>query len=410
MPTSIEWTRGEDGTPGETWNPLRGCRRISPGCEHCYAERQAARPILSGPGLPYEGLVQFGRQGPRWTGATAGPDQLDVPLRWKKPRKVFPCSMSDLFFEGFSFERIAAVFGIMAATPQHTYQVLTKRIERARRFVEWAERAGADVAGPVDLCTIMARNHGSDLSDPQATRWPLPNVWIGTSIEDQQRADERLPHLHAVPAAVHFVSYEPALGPVDFRPWLKDCTSCRRRTIDWIIIGDSGEPGVDRPVRHGPEPRHVDGARFDGDSRLDGDDRAGPRLDVRHQQVECVGGRLERVDASRSGDSGEHGEAADAPTQVEHGGTGRDVPPVAGVVPVTPYLADHLDVVGIDPGGELDLGPVRGEVNQRGGRHGHRRCLSAMDRLDSSVPQLWDHMCSSNVHGPTSSPARALAR
>lgn len=78
MSTSIEWT-------DETWNPLRGCRRISPGCEHCYAERQAARPILSGPGLPYAGLVQFGRQGPRWTGATAGPDQLDVPLRWKKP-------------------------------------------------------------------------------------------------------------------------------------------------------------------------------------------------------------------------------------------------------------------------------------------------------------------------------------
>lgn len=280
MSTSIEWT-------DETWNPLRGCRRISPGCEHCYAERQAARPILSGPGLPYAGLVQFGRQGPRWTGATAGPDQLDVPLRWKKPRKVFPCSMSDLFFEGFSFERIAAVFGIMAATPQHTYQVLTKRIERARRFVEWAERAGADVAGPVDLCTIMARNHGSDLSDPQATRWPLPNVWIGTSIEDQQRADERLPHLLEIPAAVRFVSYEPALEAVNFGPWLsprkaREATQRQievvrlmkeaihtaddaadllemlpektraalqaglalRRGIDWIIVGGESGPGA----------------------------------------------------------------------------------------------------------------------------------------------------------------------
>lgn len=263
MSTSIEWT-------DETWNPLRGCRRISPGCEHCYAERQAARPILSGPGLPYAGLVQFGRQGPRWTGATAGPDQLDVPLRWKKPRKVFPCSMSDLFFEGFSFERIAAVFGIMAATPQHTYQVLTKRIERARRFVEWAERAGDHVAGPVDLFTIMARNHGSELSDPQPTRWPLPNVWIGTSVEDQQRADERLPHLLQIPAAVRFVSYEPALGPVDFRPWLRPvaCSQCGSPTraecakqhpgtlrtvrvgdipdtgIVWIIVGGESGPGA----------------------------------------------------------------------------------------------------------------------------------------------------------------------
>lgn len=246
MATSIEWT-------DETWNPLRGCRRISPGCENCYAERQAARPILSGPGLPYEGLVTIGKQGPRWTGATAGPDLLDLPLRWKKPRKVFPCSMSDLFFKGHSDEQIAVVFGVMAATPQHTYQVLTKRPERA---AAWLNGRGRELAAEALRALAMAGKLGMAWVRgplPMLSTWPLPNVWIGTSVEDQQRADERLPHLHAVPAAVRFVSYEPALGAVDFRPWLKDCTSCRRRTIDWIIVGGESGPGA--------RPFHLEWAR-----------------------------------------------------------------------------------------------------------------------------------------------------
>lgn len=120
---AIEWT-------DETWNPLRGCRRISPGCENCYAEVQAARINRMMDNSPYRDLVQLGKQGPRWTGAARGPDGLREPTRWRKPRKVFVCSMSDLFYEGHPFGYIAAVFGVMAATQRHTYQVLTKRPER----------------------------------------------------------------------------------------------------------------------------------------------------------------------------------------------------------------------------------------------------------------------------------------
>ena len=150
MTTKIEWTH-RPGTTGVTWNPTRGCRRVSPGCGTgtaggCYAERQAAR--FSGPGQPYEGLVEIGKHGPRWTGrGRVVADKLAEPLRWRKPRTVFVDSMSDLFFEGFAFEQIAAVFGVMAATPQHAYLVLTKRPERARAFFEWATARCADHRG-----------------------------------------------------------------------------------------------------------------------------------------------------------------------------------------------------------------------------------------------------------------------
>lgn len=238
----IEWT-------DETWNPLRGCRRISPGCEHCYAERQAARPILSGPGKPYEGLVQIGKQGPRWTGATAGPDRLDEPLRWRKPRMIFPCSMSDLFYEGHTDEQIAAVFGVMAACPQHTFQVLTKRAERMER---WFREFMGDEKW----------KRSSWLADPRRPEhaaevrlalecWPLPNVWLGVSVEDQQRAQERLPHLLRVPAAVRWVSAEPLLEEVDLLPWLKSAYESTR--VTWAVVG--GESG------HGARPFDLAWAR-----------------------------------------------------------------------------------------------------------------------------------------------------
>ena len=127
--TGISWTDA-------TWSPTRGCRRISAGCENCYAERQAMR--MSGTGGAYEGLVKLTSGGPRWTGdGRLVPSMLDQPLRWTKPRRIFVDSMSDLFYEAFSFEDIAAVFGVMAACPQHVFQVLTKRPERARAWFEW---------------------------------------------------------------------------------------------------------------------------------------------------------------------------------------------------------------------------------------------------------------------------------
>ena len=134
--TSIAWT-------DETWNPLRGCSRISEGCRHCYAETMAAR--FSGPGQPYEGTIRNGR----WSGnVRIVPEKLGDPLRWTRPRMVFVNSMSDLFHDNVPNEFIAAVFGVIAAAPRHTFQVLTKRPARMLEWFEWQrEQAWPDPAG-----------------------------------------------------------------------------------------------------------------------------------------------------------------------------------------------------------------------------------------------------------------------
>ena len=212
--TEIQWT-------DETWNPLRGCSKVSAGCRECYAEKVAAR--FSGPALPYEGTITAGR----WNGTIRlVPEKLDQPLRWTKPRMVFVNSMSDLFHEEVSNEYIAAVFGVMAASEPHTFQVLTKRPARMLAWFEWlAERSaawkgtngldngpvhflmhGAWKWGPVDGIPAMQRFH---------VPWPLPNVWLGVSAENQETADERIPLLLQCPAAVRWVSAEPLLGAVD---------------------------------------------------------------------------------------------------------------------------------------------------------------------------------------------------
>jgi len=255
--SSIEWTN-------KTWNPTRGCRRISPGCEHCYAETMAAR--FCGAGRPFEGLIQLGKQGPRWNGeGRFVPDKLDEPLHWRKPARVFVNSMSDLFFEEFSDEEIAAVFGVMAACPQHTFQVLTKRPERA---LEWFRWAASHQNSAWEICAFEAsdqippnppKRFSEELIAPPDVpeAWPLPNVHIGVSVENQHYADERIPLLLQLPAAVRFVSYEPALGPVDFGAWASlggddhgrdsragDVWRSVRRGIDWVIVGGESGPGA----------------------------------------------------------------------------------------------------------------------------------------------------------------------
>lgn len=260
----IEWTDA-------TWNPTRGCRRISPGCVNCYAEKVAAR--FCGPGLPYEGLVKLGR----WNGeGRFAADKLTDPLHWRKPKRVFVDSMSDLFYEEFSDEQIAAVFGVMAACPQHTFQVLTKRPARARRWFEWVAGAARTCnagrgMGVAAFCLAHAQRYSTDralslnVTETCARPWPLPNVWIGASVENQEYADKRIPELLRIPAAVRFVSYEPALGPVSLGQWLDWpwwCERCQmvpaqnaethlhchdegavvRRSLDWLIVG--GESGT----------------------------------------------------------------------------------------------------------------------------------------------------------------------
>lgn len=201
--TNIEWTATyhEDGTvtKGFNWNFLRGCSRVSEGCRNCYAERQAAR--FAGEGQPYEGLVRSTPGGPKWTGEVVFYEHILLePLKRKTPTKYFVNSMSDLFHENVTDEMLDKAFAVMALTPQHTYQILTKRPERMRQWFE----------------TCKWKNPRIEL--PYA--WPLTNVWFGVSVEDQKTADERIPLLLETPAAVRWVSAEPLLGPIDIRLYL----------------------------------------------------------------------------------------------------------------------------------------------------------------------------------------------
>ncbi len=260
--TSIEWT-------DRTWNPVRGCSRVSEGCRNCYAERMAAR--FAGPGEPFHGFAKvvaprdaLDRVGVRrngWTGRVELiPEKLEEPLHWRKPARVFVNSMSDLFHEALSFHDIAAVYGVMAYSP-HTFQVLTKRPERRRAFLRWmgvltgprdahGNQPLANMAtDPVMGAVMAAGARGVRLGSrtPSEPAWPLPNVWEGVSVEDQATADARIPLLLQTPAAKRFISYEPALGPLEMLPsWLAgyDYSGGLKHSaprLDWVIVG--GESG-----------------------------------------------------------------------------------------------------------------------------------------------------------------------
>lgn len=254
--TGIAWTDC-------TWNPVRGCSRVSEGCRNCYAEKIAARFC----GEPESPFYTFARQSPaRWTGKVElVPDKLEEPLHWRKPRRVFVNSMSDLFHEKLSNEDIASVFGVMAACPHLTFQVLTKRPDRMRAWSAAAPWGGVAPGGPADECVISAGvRMGREAFQVPVVPWPLPNVWLGVSVEDQAAADARIPILLDTPAAVRFVSYEPALGEVSFdrggwlRPSYSSCQQGDRPEIaaiakavaakggwvglDWVIVGGESGP------------------------------------------------------------------------------------------------------------------------------------------------------------------------
>ncbi|WP_126975553.1 phage Gp37/Gp68 family protein [Frigidibacter oleivorans] len=253
--STIEWTDA-------TWNPITGCTLVSEGCRHCYAAELATTRLRHHPSRA--GLARRNAAGEaKFTGEVRFNEQwLDQPLRWRRPRRVFVCAHGDLFHESVPDEWIDRVFAVMALCPQHTFQVLTKRPERMREYLSYSARWATVL--PTEL---LAKGTEAAHRD----HWPLPNVWLGTSIEDQATADARIPHLLATPAAVRFLSAEPLLGPVDLRTWIgsrpyvgastfgaadgfRRCDlSGNTGLLDWVIVG--GESG-----RHA-RPMHPDWAR-----------------------------------------------------------------------------------------------------------------------------------------------------
>lgn len=200
MSTNISWTN-------ETWNPVIGCSKVSEGCRNCYAMR-VAKGLADKHVQHYDGLTKIVNGKPEWTNVVRClDDRLKIPLSWKKPRMVFVNSMSDLFHPDVPFEFIDRVFGVMALCPQHTFQILTKRPERMAEYPQRDWCADDHIAPFID---------GLHDDATWQTRHPLTNVWLGTSVEDQKAADERIPHLLNCPAAVRFLSVEPLLDQVCF--------------------------------------------------------------------------------------------------------------------------------------------------------------------------------------------------
>lgn len=255
--THIEWTDA-------TWNIITGCSVVSPGCTHCYAMRLAGTRLRDHPSR--RGLTTPSKSGPVWNGSLRfNAEWLDQPLRWSRPRRIFVCAHGDLFHDGVSDAWLDQIFAVMAQCPQHVFQVLTKRPARMRAYMKSLPERRA----------MLDCDAGLDWAP-----WPLPNVWLGVSVEDQARADARIPDLLATPAAVRWISAEPLLGPVDLTNLqfdkACDCTDdgptfnalnasvyCRGccegpepmtgGLIDWVVVG--GESG------RGARPMHPDWVR-----------------------------------------------------------------------------------------------------------------------------------------------------
>ena len=240
--SKIEWTES-------TWNPISGCTKISDGCKNCYAEKMAHRLKAMGARGYEDGFA-----------VTLHPDRLGEPLERKKPTMYFVCSMGDLFHEDVPFDFLDRVFAAMILTPQHTYQVLTKRPDRMKKYIEDENR---------NFVGIAKKN---------STIWPLPNVWLGVTAENQEQADKRIPILLDTPAALRFVSIEPMLGAINLTKLEKDMSDGTRdgykmngltgvgyeympdsshewkwAKLDWVIVG--GETGA------GARPMHPDWVR-----------------------------------------------------------------------------------------------------------------------------------------------------
>ncbi len=231
--TKIEWTEA-------VWNPVTGCSKVSQGCKNCYAERMTAR-LQEMETEKY--AAGFGQ-------VVCHPEDLEIPLKRKKPTVYFVNSMSDLFHPDVPFEFIDQVFAVMALTPQHTYQVLTKRPDRMRKYLLYIRDEKINPLYRAMLKMEVLKKYGIYGYE---NYYPLRNVWLGVSVEDQGTADERVPVLLECPAAVRFVSYEPALGPVSLDQWFMPSKSEELWGVDWVICGGESGPGA--------RPMHPDWAR-----------------------------------------------------------------------------------------------------------------------------------------------------
>lgn len=234
MATNISWTN-------ETWNPIVGCSKISAGCQKCYAAEAAKSARL-------QQFTQY-KDVKNWDGTTVFVDsQLLKPLGWKKSKKIFVCSMSDLFHENTPDEWISKVFAVMALCPQHTFQVLTKRPDRMRDYL-LSENRDSKIS---NWATTFDKSSSDRIISADL---PLLNVWLGTSIENQKVADDRIPLLNQIPVAVRFLSCEPLLNLVDLRKYLGLCVGCQscefqgghrltESKISWVIVGGESGPGA----------------------------------------------------------------------------------------------------------------------------------------------------------------------
>ena len=269
--TKIEWAE-------KSWNPVVGCSKISPACDNCYAERMAKR--LAG---------RYGYPADEPFRVTLHPERLTEPLRWKKPRRIFVVSMGDLFHKDVPFDYVLRIWIVMAQSQRHTFMILTKRPERMARFInDW-------LPGAFTLATGVIFSQ------------PLPNVWLGVTAEDQQRADERIPLLLQCPAAVRFVSCEPLLGQIDFiRPtpigggtwdyltgeFQNSVEKKRTEKIDWVIAGSESGPGT---VPFRPELVPAVCAR----SMANGESAVLPKIDGQTIRPPARRPRMERIPRRR---------------------------------------------------------------------------------------------------------------
>ena len=242
MSSKISWTN-------ETWNPLVGCSIVSPGCTNCYAMRMARRVRMMSEGRAldpsndhYFGTTKVVNKRVVWTGKVGiAPDRVwEKPFSWKKHRLIFVNSMSDLFHESIDVEHIDRVMATIALTPHHTYQILTKRPKRMFEYMNDLAMPSRVMNAAYAVNPDAARNSSRNLARTfRGKSWKMPNLWLGISAEDNQRAKERIPYLSLTDhAAVRWASFEPLLEAV--RPDLIKSSRC----LDWAVIGSESGHGA----------------------------------------------------------------------------------------------------------------------------------------------------------------------